>query len=387
MKKIPLGGLSAESFLLEYWQKKPLLIRQAFPDLNAPIAADELAGLACEEGVESRLIIHDQNASTWDIQHGPFDDETFSSLPESHWTLLVQAVDHWVPQAADFIRQFDFIPNWRIDDLMISYANDGGGVGPHYDNYDVFLIQAEGQRRWEVGGIFDQDSPRQPDVPVMLLEQWQSGEPSWILEPGDMLYLPPQVGHNGVAIGDGCMTYSVGFRAPSFAELLTGFSDTISDQLSSEERYADPDLVLQNNPGEITPQALDKIKSIIQQCYEKPELIDSWFGKLVTESKYSNDHAPTGLQCSIDDLIKHKAEGGIVVRSEGSRFAFIKDSELTRLFVDGEVFECGVETSLLAEALCARAEFDLNNLQNVFAGFELISLLIEQGSLYPDFSK
>lgn len=386
MKSLPLGELSAETFLAEYWQKKPLLIRQAFPNLNSPIAADELAGLACEEGVESRLIVQDVDKVDWEIQHGPFDDETFSALPESHWTLLVQAVDHWVPDAAEFLRRFDFIPNWRIDDLMISYAADGGGVGPHYDNYDVFLIQAEGQRKWEVGGLFDEHSPRRPDVPVMLLEEWQA-EQEWLLNPGDMLYIPPQVGHNGVAVGDGCMTYSVGFRAPSFAELITGFSDEVSDQLGNEDRYADPELTLQNNPGEISPAALKQIKAIIEQCYSKPELLENWFGKHVTEPKYSNDEMTAGLQCSHEDLAKHQAEGGIIVRSEGSRFAFIKQNGQTQLFVDGDSFECNENTAQLAETLCAETEFDLNDIKDKEAEFELLSQLIKQGSLYPDFQQ
>ncbi|MDH5700148.1 MAG: cupin domain-containing protein, partial [Nitrospirota bacterium] len=149
MKKLPLGDLSLEMFLGEYWQKKPLLIRQALPGIKPPIAPDELAGLACEEEVESRLIIQDPVSEQWELTHGPFADAAFSALPTTHWTLLVQAVDHWVPAAAEFLSRFYFIPSWRIDDLMISYSGDKGGVGPHYDNYDVFLVQVSGRRQWE----------------------------------------------------------------------------------------------------------------------------------------------------------------------------------------------------------------------------------------------
>ncbi len=213
MSDSPFGDISIEEFLRDYWQKKPLLVRNAFPDFEAPVGADELAGLSLEEDVESRLVIQSPDGTDWQIQHGPFDDDTFENLPESHWTLLVQAVDHWVPEASEIIEQFRFIPNWRYDDLMVSFASQGGGVGPHYDNYDVFLIQTQGKRRWEVGGFFDQNSPRRPDTPVMIMTEWEP-EHNCVLEPGDMLYIPPQVGHKGIGECDVCSTYPVGFRAP-----------------------------------------------------------------------------------------------------------------------------------------------------------------------------
>ena len=191
----PLGDITPEQFLSEYWQKKPLLIRNAFPDFEPPVSADELAGLACEADVESRLIIQNPSNDEWSLENGPFDEERFASLPKTHWTLLVQAVDHWVPEAKALLDQFRFIPSWRIDDLMISYAPKGGGVGPHFDNYDVFLLQAEGQRRWEVGGQYHEGSPRRNDAPVMILPEWDAEE-SFILNPGDMLYVPPQQLHH-----------------------------------------------------------------------------------------------------------------------------------------------------------------------------------------------
>ena len=214
-----LGDISIETFIAEYWHKKPLLIRQAFPDFEAPVTPDELAGLACESKVESRLLIENPDSGDWQLKHGPFEESLFSELPKEHWTLLVQGVDHWVPEAADFIEQFRFIPSWRLDDLMISYAAKGGGVGPHYDNYDVFLLQVGGQRRWEVGGLHDQDREFLPGKPVRILSHWEP-EQSWVLNPGDMLYLPPRVGHNGVAVSDDCVTYSVGYRAPQNGDML-----------------------------------------------------------------------------------------------------------------------------------------------------------------------
>lgn len=155
-----LGGLTPSEFLRDYWQKKPLVIRQAFPDFHCPVSADELAGLACEEGVESRIVIENDDGKPWQLHNGPFSPDRFSSLPEQDWTLLVQGLDHWVPDIADLLEHFRFIPNWRLDDIMASFAPKGGSVGPHYDQYDVFLLQAQGHRRWTFGGHCDHTSPR-----------------------------------------------------------------------------------------------------------------------------------------------------------------------------------------------------------------------------------
>ncbi|MFK8068768.1 MAG: cupin domain-containing protein [Gammaproteobacteria bacterium] len=388
-KSQTFGEITIEEFLEQYWQKKPFLIRQAFPNITPLIPADELAGLACEEGVESRLIIQHDNGEKWDLQHGPFNEEKFSELDKlpsnSNWTLLVQAVDHWLPEAAEFLQQFNFIPNWRADDLMISYANEGGGVGPHYDNYDVFLLQAEGKRRWETGGNFDQNSSRRTDTDVLILDQFTS-EKSWVLEPGDMLYLPPQVGHNGVAVGDGCMTYSVGFRAPSHSELLTSFADAMSDHLSNEDRYIDPDLKLQKNAGEISSQTILNIKKIITEYSQNDDLISDWFGRFVTQPKYRND-LDNNMQCSLKDLIQHQKDGGLISRNEGSRFSFVKKQQQISLFVDGNNFECDHEMMSLIELLCENTQFNLSLFEGDQKSLLLIRDLVVQGSLYPYSSK
>ena len=320
MKTLPLGDLSLETFLSEYWQKKPLLIRQALPKIKPPIAGDELAGLACEEEVESRLIIQDAVSDQWELTHGPFADATFSALPTTHWTLLVQAVDHWVPAAAEFLSQFYFIPSWRVDDLMISYSGDKGGVGPHYDNYDVFLVQVSGRRQWEVGGVYDESSPRRPDTPVKILTEWEP-EHRWILEPGDLLYVPPRVGHSGIAVGEDCMTCSVGFRAPSHRDILLDFPEYIGEELTEEVRYADPDLVPQANPGQITSEAVKKVQKILTQYVEDQDSLAQWFGRYMTSPKYL-DEEPALEEHRLVDVHNHLAAGGTLIRNEGSRFAF-----------------------------------------------------------------
>ena len=220
-----LGDLSVEAFLRDYWQKKPLVIRQAWPNFQPLLAADELAGLSLESEIESRLVMEHGTAGPWEIRKGPFDESAFADLPESHWTLLVQAVDHWIPEAADLLEHFRFLPGWRVDDLMISYAVDGGSVGPHYDQYDVFLLQAEGQREWRIGQMCHEDSAILKGPMIRVLAAFEETE-RWVLNPGDMLYLPPQLAHYGIAQGE-CQTYSIGFRAPSVAELAQSALDQV----------------------------------------------------------------------------------------------------------------------------------------------------------------
>ncbi|RZV48886.1 MAG: cupin domain-containing protein, partial [Pseudomonadales bacterium] len=348
MKPQALGGMSVDVFLAEYWQKKPLLIRDALKNVQAPLDADSLAGLACEEDIESRLII--QRGEQWQLQHGPFEEAAFSGLPASHWTLLVQAVDHWVPEAAAFLEQFNFIPRWRIDDLMMSYASDGGGVGPHYDNYDVFLAQVSGQRKWEIGGKHNDSSKLVEGLPLKILASFEA-EQSWVLNPGDILYLPPGVSHNGVAQGGDCISCSVGFRAPSHAEMLREFSEYLAQRLSESDRYSDTDLVLQDNAGEITPIALAKIQQIFSHYLTDEQAIADWFGRYVTESKYEHAGA-SGDEISIAALGEHLAAGGRLARNEGSRFAYIGEGSGAAMFVDGERIDISMANQQLVELVC-----------------------------------
>jgi 50S ribosomal protein L16 3-hydroxylase len=380
MKNLPLGELSLDTFLTEYWQKKPLLIRNALPGCQSPIAGDELAGLACEEGVESRLIIRDDLGERWELQHGPFSDETFLALPDTNWTLLVQAVDHWVPEAAKFLQLFNFIPSWRLDDLMISYASDGGGVGPHYDNYDVFLVQVGGRRQWEVGGLFDERSPRRSDTPVMILSDWEP-EQRWILDPGDMLYVPPRVGHSGIAVGDGCMTCSVGFRAPSHKEILQEFSDFVSCQLSEEVRFADPDLVPQTNPGHMTSGALHTVHRILRRYVDDQDMLAEWFGHYMTVPKFQQEETQVEAYF-LEDVQAYASAGRLLTRKEGSRFAFQEHERETWLFVDGRIYLCPEGQADLVKKLCVDLTIDPKPFTQSEGNLQLLVDLLNRGSLY-----
>jgi len=239
-----LGGLSPAQFMRRYWQKKPLLIRQAVPSMVPPIDRPALFALAEREGVESRLIRHGK--AGWSLKHGPLPRRALPPLKQPGWTMLVQGVDLHHDGVHDLLRQFRFLPDARLDDLMISYASDTGGVGPHFDSYDVFLLQAQGQRHWSIGK--QSDLRLQPGVPLKVLENFEP-EQTFVLEPGDMLYLPPKYAHDGVAVGDDCMTYSIGLRSSAVGELgadllarvAQAYAEDLEDAGPAElARYRDP---------------------------------------------------------------------------------------------------------------------------------------------------
>ncbi len=375
-----LGEMPIETFLRDYWQKKPLLIRNAFPNFESPIDGDELAGLALEEEVESRLIL-EKGKTPWELQHGPFEEKTFAKLPESHWTLLVQAVDQWVPEVNELLNHFRFIPNWRVDDIMISFAPDQGSVGPHFDYYDVFLLQGLGKRRWKLGQECDVNSPRIEGTPLNILQNFVTQE-EWLLEPGDMLYIPPGFAHWGTAEGD-CMTYSIGFRAPSHADILTELSQDIASTLTNDLRFSDPQLKLQNNPGEINAEVIAQIQQVLQQHFTV-ENIAQWFGKHMTDRKYGSDEVEIEDELDADDWQAALAEGNMLWRNPAARFAFHTSEGSTQLFADGHAISC---SQALAELVCCEVEITWAMLKPLVQDLydrAAITQLINQESLLVD---
>ncbi|MCW8910076.1 MAG: cupin domain-containing protein, partial [Gammaproteobacteria bacterium] len=280
----PLGDLSPEQFLKEYWQKKTLVIRNAFPDFESPITPEELAGLSCEEEVNSRIVIEKDGNHPWQPIYGPMDDDVFSKLPETHWTLLVNDVEKHIPELAWIVDQFRFIPEWRMDDLMISYAPEGGSVGPHMDLYDVFILQAQGHRRWQINSQPVVEDNQVKGTPLRIQKDFVAEE-EWLLAPGDLIYIPPGVSHYGVATDD-CMSFSIGFRATSHAELVNDFIGYITQDLDTSLTYRDPDLKAQNNPNEITTDAIDRVRNIFKDYLDpdNPKLAE-WFGRFVSDTK------------------------------------------------------------------------------------------------------
>lgn len=277
-----LAGLSPQVFMRRHWQKQPLLIRQAFPGIVPPVDRNALFALAGQDDVESRLIEHAGGA--WSLKHGPFKKRQLPSLKSPAWTLLVQGVDLHVDAAHALLSQFRFVPDARLDDLMISYATDGGGVGPHFDSYDVFLLQVHGRRRWRIGRM--NDAALLPDMPLKILANFQPEE-EWVLEPGDMLYLPPRWAHDGVADGE-CMTCSIGFRAPARDEVG---QEVLQRLLDGEEPaatptlYRDPSQSATDTPARI-PSTLQSFTSeAVSRMVESPKALACALGEWLTEPK------------------------------------------------------------------------------------------------------
>ncbi len=374
-----LGGLTPREFLRDYWQQKPLLIRQAIPGYQSPLSPDELAGLSLEEEVESRIIL-EHGDTPWELRRGPFGEETYQNLPERDWTLLVQAVDQFVPEFRELMEQFQFLPSWRIDDLMISYAAPGGGVGPHYDNYDVFLLQGHGRRRWKLGQLCDSDSALldHPDLRI-LADFAQSDE--WVLEPGDMLYLPPRLAHYGIA-EDACMTLSVGFRAPSASEVLTHFTDFLGQFLPDEERYSDAGLAPASDPHQIQRDALERLRSLIDRHMSDEKLLLTWFGQFMTEPRYPELVA--GAEIDMGECFGALADGAVLVRNPSARMAWSELDGYLVLFASGNS-RC-LDSSLreLLKLICSADALHLENLAPWLDSDEALTLvheLVKQGSL------
>lgn len=274
-----LGNITPAEFLADYWQKKPLLIRKAIPHFKGLLSANDLAGLSCEDDAQARII--KQSKGKWQVTDGPFDEDAFIKLPEKDWTLLVQSVNQHLPDATSLLAQFNFIPHARLDDLMVSYAPDGGGVGPHFDSYDVFLLQGIGKRLWRVSK--QQDLSLIENAPLKILKSFVS-EQEYILEAGDMLYLPPQIAHWGIAVGD-CMTYSIGFRAPKAQELGIEFLSFMQDKISLQGLYQDPDLSLQTHPSDISSSMVSQVSNMLKTITWNDEIVAEFLGMYLSEPK------------------------------------------------------------------------------------------------------
>ena len=278
-----LGGLSPAQFMRRHWQKKPLLVRQAWPGVRSPIERGALFDLAGAEGVESRLLTAFDGG--WKLRHGPFSRRQLPPVKKPHWTLLLQGLDlHWQPAHA-MLQAFRFVPAARLDDLMISYASDGGGVGPHLDSYDVFLLQVQGRRRWRIGPVADRTL--KPGLPVRILANFQPTE-EWLLEPGDMLYLPPLWGHDGVAEGE-CMTCSVGFRAAAAStlaqELLHQIADGLEPPDAGDALYRDAGQAATSTPGRMPEGLRQFAAAALQRALRDPLALDHALGQLMSEPK------------------------------------------------------------------------------------------------------
>lgn len=364
-KPMPLlGGLSPEKFMHRHWQKKPLLVRQALPEVRPPASRTELAQLAASEDVESRLVSAFEGR--WALRQGPVAKLPPFSKPG--WTLLVQGLDLHVPAAHELLARFRFVPEARLDDLMISYASDGGGVGPHFDSYDVFLIQVQGRRRWRIGA--QKDAVLRDDVPLKIIANFQP-EQEFLLEPGDMLYLPPGWAHDGVAVGGDCMTCSVGFRTPWQADLARELLPRLLDEEPARNRmYADPRQPATTAPG-LVPEALVAFaREAAQRALDEPLALERALGEALTEPKpkvffVPGEPLPQGQGARLD---------------QRSRMMY----DRAHVFINGEAFRAGGRDARLMRELADRRSLSARQVDALSEGArELLDQWTEDGWVQP----
>ena len=346
---LPPLGMDPAVFLRDYWQKRPLLVRNAFPGLHSPLQPEDLAGLACEEGTLSRLVQHDRASDGWSVRHGPFPEEAFPGLPDHDWTLLVQDVDKWDPDVAALLEHFRFLPRWRIDDIMVSFAATGGSVGAHVDQYDVFLLQTHGQRRWLIDARPDAPLGFRDGVELKLLRQFEPSH-DWVLGPGDMLYLPPDVPHHGIAV-DPCLTVSVGMRAPSSAELIGDWLDDLLAGADESIRYRDPDLALPADPNEIDAAAMERVVAALNAIrMNDPDRLGDWFGRFITTYRAAGEVVARGDERPRIELEWDLAQGASLHRHPASRLAWRRKRRGASLFCSGLALDLPVADARLLAA-------------------------------------
>lgn len=369
--------LDRAAFLNEYWQRKPLLISNTTQGFTPPLSSDHLAGLALDDEIESRLI--EQRGDSWQLLHGPFCEADFAR--DFPWTLLVQAVDHYFPAVAELQRLFDFIPRWRMDDVMVSYAVDGGSAGPHYDNYDVFLLQGEGHRLWRLGQHCDSASPLLPLDEMRILSDFETTE-EHLLGPGDILYVPPGIAHWGIAKGE-CTTFSIGFRAPGISDMLTRWTDQLLLQMDGEQFYRDAGRAPATRPGEIhthdNEQALAQLHRALDQAVS-----NEWFGELVTEPRYDIELDEQAL-ADAQALLHDSAQS--VSLSPAAKLAWQQNDQDLTVFANGESlnFEQSALPSLLT--LCDKRILSGSELDKALADTNtktLLERLLHSGCIHVE---
>ena len=332
--------IDVKRFMRSHWQREPLLVRGAFPGFEDPLSVAQVLGLSANADATSRLVRH--RGASWSVEHGPFSIRRLKQLPRRDWTVLVQDTNRFSEAADRLLARFDFIPHARIDDVMVSYAVPGGGVGPHVDSYDVFLLQGHGRRRWRISR--QRDHAFVPGLPLKILERFQPDE-EWTLEAGDMLYLPPGVAHDGVAETE-CLTWSIGFRAPADAELVAGFLDFLRDRLEPEGQYADAGAKAAARPGAI-PAALERhVGEVLRSVRWSARDTREFAGRFLTEPKAQVYFTPPRRPLARAAFAQRAARRGVAL-DRGSRLAFSG----RMFFLNGETREVPPEARVTMRRL------------------------------------
>jgi 50S ribosomal protein L16 3-hydroxylase len=339
------AGIDWPAFLARDWQVRPRLFRRALHAWSNPLAPAALHELAARADCESRLITRAR--SSWRLEHGPIAGRTFGRLPRAGWTLLVQAVDQHVAAVARMLDAFDFLPDWRIDDVMVSLAARGGGVGPHFDHYDVFLIQGLGRRRWQLGARSNARAALAPHPDLRLLAHFVP-RTVWVLEPGDMLYVPPGFAHCGTAVSDDCMTYSVGLRAPSRGELVSHWCDEVLAHLDEDDRYADRGRLAARSPGEFDRTSRARLYAMVREALADRRRFDAFCARWLSEPKYATPRTPITPRALRAGL----ARGRCLARHPASRYLYTRTGGELVLYVDGEAHPCVAAAASIVRRLC-----------------------------------
>jgi 50S ribosomal protein L16 3-hydroxylase len=370
-------GLTPQQFLDGYWQRKPLLIRQAFPDFHPELDRDDIAGLACEELAESRLITGSYPEHDWQLRYGPFSEADFAEMPECNWTLLVQDVEKHYPPLSRLMSRFDFVPRWRIDDLMASVAGPGGSVGPHVDQYDVFLIQAEGSRTWAIAHSYEDELL--PDCELNVMRSF-TPEQQWTLQPGDALYLPPGVAHHGVALNSG-MTWSVGMRAPSAADLFQAFGEWSAEQPGDGGRYRDRGLKVSRCAGRVGPDAIARFEQFFQSTGAGSPGFSSFLGSFLSSYRLAHEPAPPDVLFDPSSLGEVLKNGGSLKHNPWTRLLWLQHDDGASLFAAGTEFPC---PAALAETVCDPGLLSRLKAGTSASDLELLCELLNRGHLYVE---
>ncbi|HCL60749.1 MAG TPA: cupin [Acinetobacter sp.] len=328
-----LGGITAEQFLAEYWQKKPLLVRNAIPEIAGLLEPDDVMELALEENVTARLIKQkDRDSNQWSVKTSPLLKADFQKMPKL-WTLLVQAVDHYSFDLSELWKKFAFIPQWRRDDIMVSYAPQGGSVGQHFDFYDVFLVQGYGHRRWQLGQMCDAETELVPGQPLKLLPEMDVNFDE-VLAPGDLLYVPPGLSHYGVAEDD-CLTFSFGFRMPNVSDMM----DRVGDKFSENEVLRNPltDIIRDqiSAAGEVTGNELKYLKGKIMEQLHNSNVLEDAIMSLMSEPKYE-ENIPEAEEIGTGDLEEALDQGYSLMLEPASRLLYTKEDGETLFWANGE---------------------------------------------------
>lgn len=369
-----------KAFLAEYWHKKPTIIKGGFADFVDPISPDELAGLAMEEEVDSRFIANKDNK--WSATHGPLPESHFDSLEDSHWQLVVQACNHWHLGSAELIEPFKQLPQWLFDDLMVCFSAPEGGVGPHIDQYDVFIIQGSGKRRWRVGDI-DKGQYKE-SIQAGALRQIEGFDPiiDDVLEPGDILYIPPGFPHEGNTL-EPSMSYSIGFRSPKEQELLCNFADYVLAHDMGDVHLHNPEQSTQSNNGELLNQDIDKLTDMLKAALNSQQDIRSFMGAMLSQSRHQLDIVEPEELHTIEEVSEYLQSGGELTKVSGLR-ALYNQNEETALFVNGETFTS--DSSVLIKILANQETFTLDDFGAVLdkATIKLLTELVNKGYWYLD---